>query len=169
MKIGDKIQVCACKADGSVYRSWHTIVEAMDNDLIVTISPAGGMVEDRKRITYQNEYILRSYYWIDKFYNLIEVFDTHGNLIEIYINIAAPPEIKDGGMSFKDHELDVSRILPNLAKLIDEDEFAEAAIKYQYTQEFQDKMYLAAEEALELANTWKAKPVPPHLIITHPQ
>jgi protein associated with RNAse G/E len=166
MKIGDHIKVCACKADGTVYRSWHTMIESVGADSVVTISPAGGMVEDRKRITYQNEHILRSYYWFERFYNLIEVFDAQGNLVEIYINIASPPEIKDGVMSFKDHELDVSKYPPNPARLIDEDEFAEAAIKYNYTKEFQDKMYLVAEEALALANHWKAKPVPHHLI-TH--
>ncbi|MBI5962432.1 MAG: DUF402 domain-containing protein [Chloroflexi bacterium] len=160
MKIGDKIHVRACKTDGTVYRSWHTMIESVDADSIVTISPAGGMVEDRKRITYQTEHILRSYYWFDKFYNLIEVFDTHGNLVEIYINIASPPEFEDGMMSFKDHELDVSRFPPNSAKLIDEDEFAEAAVKYHYSKEFQAKMYSAANEALELANQWQARPVP---------
>ncbi len=81
-------------------------------------------------------------------------------LIEIYINIAAPPEFENGIMSFKDHELDVSRYPPKPAELIDEDEFAEAAVKYQYSKEFQEKMYSAAEEALELANHWKARPVP---------
>jgi protein associated with RNAse G/E len=160
MKIGDKIHVRARKADGTVYRSWHTMIESVDADSIVTISPAGGMVEDRARIQYQNEHILRSYYWFEKFYNLIEVFDTQGNLIEIYINIASPPEFEDGVMSFKDHELDVSKVLPKAAQLIDEDEFAEAAVKYQYTQEFQDRMYSVAQEALELANKWKARPVP---------
>jgi protein associated with RNAse G/E len=160
MKIGDKIHVRARKADGTVYRSWHTMIESVDADSIVTISPAGGMVEDRARIQYQNEHILRSYYWFEKFYNLIEVFDTQGNLIEIYINIASPPEFEDGVMSFKDHELDVSKVLPKAAQLIDEDEFAEAAVKYQYTQEFQDSMYSVAQEALELANHWKARPVP---------
>jgi protein associated with RNAse G/E len=118
------------------------------------------MVEDRARKSYTIEHILRSYYWFDKFYNLIEVFDTNGALVELYINMASPPEFENGMMSFKDHELDVSRFPPKAAQLIDEDEFAEAAVKYQYTQEFQDKMYSVAEEALELANTWIAKPAP---------
>jgi protein associated with RNAse G/E len=160
MKPGDKIRVCACKADGTVYRSWLTMIESVDADSIITISPAGGMVEDRARIKYQVEYILRSYYWFHKFYNLIEVFDTQENLVEIYINIASPPVFEDGRMSFKDHELDVSKYPPKAAQLIDEDEFAEAAVKYQYTPKFQEKMYSVAEEAIELANTWKAKPVP---------
>jgi protein associated with RNAse G/E len=140
------------------------MIESVDADSIVTISPAGSMVEDQAQIKHQVKHILRSYYWFDKFYNLIEVFDTQGNLVEIYINIASPPVFEDGMMSFKDHELDVSKYPPKAAQLIDEDEFAEAAVKYQYTQEFQDRMYAVAGEALELANTWKAKPVPPHLI-----
>ena len=58
----------------------------------------------------------------------------------------------DGNVKDKDFEL------------IDEDEFAEAVVKYEYTKEFQEKMYSAANEALELANHWKARPVPPHFI-----
>lgn len=160
MKIGDKTHVHACKADGSVYRSWHTLIESVDMDSIVTISPAGGMVEDRERIHYQTEHILRSYYWFDKFYNLIEVFDKEGTLAYLYINIASPPEFENDAMNFKDHELDVIKYPLKPAQLIDEDEFAEAAVKYQYSKEFQEQMYLAANEALELANHWKARPVP---------
>jgi protein associated with RNAse G/E len=160
MKIGDQIQVQACKADGSVYRSWHTTIETMDADSLVTVSPAGSTMQDKKRGNVLIEHALRSHYWLDKFYNLVEAFDTQGNLIEIYINIASPPEFENDVMSFKDHELDVSKYPPKAAKLIDEDEFAEAAVKYQYTQEFQEKMYSAANEALELANHWQAKPSP---------
>ncbi len=160
MKKGDKIHVRACKADGTVYRSWQAIIESVTADSIVTIAPAGSSVFNIKGDDYPIPHHYRAYYWFDKFYNLIEVFETDGKLFYIYINIASPPEFENDIMSFKDHELDVSRYPPKAAQLIDEDEFAEAAIKYQYTQEFQDKLYMVAQEALELANTWKAKPVP---------
>jgi protein associated with RNAse G/E len=160
MKIGDQIQVCACKADGSVYRSWHTTIETMDADSIITISPADSMMEDKKRGCVHIGHTLRCYYWHDRFYNLIEVFDTQENLVEIYINIASPPEFKNGVMSFKDHELDVVKNFSNEARVIDEDEFLEAVGTYKYTKEFQEKMYAAANEALELANRWQAKPFP---------
>ncbi|MDO9300083.1 MAG: DUF402 domain-containing protein [Anaerolineales bacterium] len=160
MRPGDAIHVRACKADGSVYRSWHTTIETMDADSIITISPADSMMEDKKRGCVQIGHTLRSYYWHDRFYNLIEVFDTQGNLVEIYINIASPPEFENGVMSFKDHELDVVKNFSNEARIIDEDEFLEAVGTYKYTKEFQEKMYAAANEALELANHWQAKPVP---------
>ena len=160
MKIGDTIHVCACKTDGTVYRSWHTMIESVDTDSIVTISPAGSSVFNLKGEDYPIQHHLRSYYWFDKFYNLIEVFETNGSLLHIYINVASPPEFENGMMSFKDHELDVSKYPPKAAELIDEDEFTEAAVKYQYSKEFQEKMYSIAKEALVLAENWKAKPVP---------
>jgi protein associated with RNAse G/E len=161
MKVGDEIHVRACKTDGTVYRSWHTTIESVDAGSIVTISPAGSMVIGKTKLgDHPIKHHLRSYYWFDKFYNLIEAFDTDGQLVEIYINIASPPEFADHGMSFKDHELDVTRDIHGQARLIDEDEFAEAVLKYRYSEEFQKKMYAAAREALELADHWNAKPVP---------
>ena len=160
MKPGDLIHVRACKTDGTVYRSWHTIIESVDADSIITISAPGGYVFDLVRGHYFTKHILRSYYWFDKFYNLIEVFDAKGMLEQIYLNIASPPRFENEGMSFIDHELDVSKILPDPARLVDEDEFAEAVLKYRYTEEFQQKMYVAAQEAIQLADHWKAKSAP---------
>ena len=160
MKVGELINVQARKTDGTVYRSWQATIESVTTDSIVTIAPAGSAVFNIKGENYPIRHHYRSYYWFDKFYNLIEIFEPSGELFHIYINIAAPPEFEDGLMSFKDHELDVSRYVPKPAELVDEDEFAEAAVKYQYSKEFQEKMYAAANEALELANHWQARPIP---------
>ena len=132
----------------------------MDADSIVTVSPLGSEMYDQKRGNIRIRHTMRSYYWFDKFYNLIELFDEQRNLAQIYINIASPPYLEDGSLCFKDYELDVFRCPSSFAKLLDEDEFAEAVITYQYTKEFQEKMYSVADEALELANRWSAKPAP---------
>jgi len=143
-----------------VYRSWNTTIETMDADSIVTVSPLGSEMVDRKRGNIRIGHTMRSYYWLDKFYNLIELFDGQGNLAQIYINIASPPYLEGESLCFKDYELDVFRVPSSPAELIDEDEFAEAVVAYQYTKEFQEQMYSVAEEALELANRWNAKPAP---------
>jgi protein associated with RNAse G/E len=160
LQIGDRIPVHACKTDGTVYRSWRATVESVTSDLLVTVAPAGSFVFNIKGEDYPIQQHYRAYYWFDKFYNLLEVFEPDGSLVHIYINIASPPEFNDGVLSFKDHELDVSKVLPHPAKLVDEDEFTEAVVKYNYSPEFQDKMYAAAREALELAENWSAKPCP---------
>lgn len=159
-KIGDVIHVQACKADGTVYRSWNATIESVHSDSLVTIAPAGSSVFNIKGEDYPTVHHYRAYYWFDKFYNLLEVFETDGKLVHIYLNIASPPEFKNGGMSFKDHELDISKVLPNPARLVDEDEFAEAVTKYNYSSEFQEQMYAVAREALQIAENWQAKPCP---------
>lgn len=160
MKTGDEIQACARKTDGTVYRSWQTMIESMDADLIVTISPAGSVVNQKDGRQSKVAHHLRSYYWHAKFYNLIELFEPDGKLVELYINIAAPPTFEDNILSFKDHELDVVINFPGEARIIDEDEFLEAVETYHYTKEFQEQMYAAAREAVELANHWVARPAP---------
>jgi protein associated with RNAse G/E len=160
LKAGDVINACACKTDGTVYRSWKAAVEFLSPDVLITIAPAGSSVYNIKGEDYPSIHHYRAYYWFDKFYNLLEVFETDGKLIHIYLNIASPPEFENGVLSFKDHELDISKVLPNPAQLVDEDEFAEAIVKYNYSKEFQEKMYAAAEEARNLAENWQAKPCP---------
>lgn len=132
----------------------------MDADLIVTVSPLGSEMQDKKRGSVRIGHTMRNYYWLDKFYNLIELFDAQGNLAQIYINIASPPYLEGESLCFKDYELDVFRYPSSPATLLDEDEFAEAVITYQYTKEFQEQMYSVANEALDLANGWNAKPAP---------
>ncbi|MBI3168542.1 MAG: DUF402 domain-containing protein [Chloroflexi bacterium] len=160
IKVGELIPVHACKTDGTVYRSWQATVESVSSNLLVTVAPAGSSVLNIQGEDYPLTHHYRAYYWFDKFYNLLEVFEPDGRLVHIYIKIASPPEFRDGVMSFKDHELDVSKVLPNPATLVDEDEFAEAILKYRYSSEFQEKMYAVAREALEIAESWNAKPCP---------
>jgi protein associated with RNAse G/E len=159
MKIGDKVEGHALKADGDVYRSWYATVEAIEPNLIVTVAPAGSLALMKDGL-HSIAHHLRSYYWLDKFYNLLEVFEPDGTLIQLYLNIASPPEITEDAISFKDHELDVLKVLPHEARIIDEDEFAEAIHKYNYSEEFQRKMYAAAHEALVIADNWVPKPAP---------
>lgn len=128
-KVGDTIPVQACKADGTVYRSWQATIESITAGSIVTVAPAGSSVLNIKGEDYPIVHHYRAYYWFDKFYNLLEVFEPAGTLVHIYLNIASPPELRNGVLSFKDHELDISKVLPNPARLVDEDEFAEAVVK----------------------------------------
>jgi len=158
--VGDVLPVHVCKTDGTVYRSFKATIEEVTQDAVITVSPAGSSVFNIKGEDYPLVHHYRAYYWFEKFYNLLEVFETDGRLFHIYINIASPPEFKNGVMSFKDHELDISKVLPNSAKLVDEDEFSEAVIQYNYSKEFQEKMYATAEEALNLAENWQARPCP---------
>jgi protein associated with RNAse G/E len=159
MQPGDTLTVKVYKADGQCYRSWQCTIEEISENHLITISPPGELVEDI-RGNWVGKHALRTYYWFDKPYNLIEVFGPNGEFYEIYINVASRPAWKDGGLMFYDYELDVSLVPPHAARIQDEDEFAEAAQKFGYTQAFQQEAYEIAHQAVRLANTWEVGPAP---------
>jgi predicted RNA-binding protein associated with RNAse of E/G family len=85
---------------------------------------------------------------------LIEVYTPDGALTQVYINIGSPPRFSGTGFSWTDHELDISKSPGHPARLVDEDEFAAAALRYAYTPAFQIHCYSAAADALRLAESW---------------
>jgi protein associated with RNAse G/E len=156
MQIGDRIRISAYKADGTCYRWWTATVEAVEEDVVVTVNPPGHRVEGSGGGWISRRGI-RSYYWLDRWYSLLEAYALDGTLEEIYLNINNPVQIVDSGLRYTDYELDVSRELPQAARIVDEDEFAEAAREHGYSQAFQEHCYEVAREAVEVANRWVAK------------
>jgi protein associated with RNAse G/E len=66
---------------------------------------------------FYTQHALRAYDWAQTNYNLIEVFDARGVAVEIYVNIASPPQWIEGGIRFTDYELDVSKFPPAPARI----------------------------------------------------
>jgi protein associated with RNAse G/E len=156
LQIGSPINVRAYKSDGTCYRWWTGTVEAVEPDRIVVTNPAGHRLHTPDG-GWTSKWAIRAYYWPGRWYSVLEAYEPDGTLVEIYVNINSPVEIGDTQLSFTDYELDVSRELPNPARLVDEDEFEEAALKYGYSPEFQQTCYQVAQEAIEVANNWVAK------------
>lgn len=153
MQIGDRVQVKAYKSDGTCYRWWFATVEAASTDKLVLITPYGHRVEDPHG-GWNSKYAIRAYYWPQKWYSLLEVYGASGSLEQIYANISSPIVVGEEQIRFTDYELDVSRRLPHVGRIVDEDEFLEAVSKYGYSPEFQEACYQAAREALDVANSW---------------
>jgi hypothetical protein len=152
MRIGDVIWVKAHKADGVCYQWWQGTVAALDEQHVVLSSPPGAVLNDIRKGSWPTQHANRFTYRYDRPYTFIETFDEHGNLIELYLDICSPPRIVGDEVHYVDHELDVAREMPAPAYVMDEDEFAEAALAYGYTPEFQTQCYAAVREALAVAN-----------------
>ncbi len=151
--VDDHLLVKVFKANGTCYRWWQTIVETVAPDKFSTISPLNGEVHDI-RGGWKRQYVVRTFYWLQKPYNLLEIFRPNGELREIYIHIASPIVCNGHNIQFIDFELDVVRPPHETATIIDEDEFLEAAENFGYTAEFQNTCYMIANEAVHLANSW---------------
>ncbi len=98
---------------------------------------------------------MRTFYWPGRRHDLLEVYSADGRLHELYVNITSPVEVADGEVRFVDHELDVQMYTGETPQIIDQDEFAEAAVLYGYTDAFVRESYAVAEEVLEIVAKWQ--------------
>src|SRR5262245_34314057 len=121
MKVGDVIRVKAHKADGVCYQSWDATVMELDDRHVILFTPKGAPMDDVFKGTQHSDFNDRATYWFDKPYTFIEGFDDDGHLIELYLDICAPPHIVGDELHYVDHELDVVREMPAPAYLMDED------------------------------------------------
>lgn len=140
------------KHDGHCYRHHLTQLVARLPQGLVLISPRKTQIWDHRR-SWQAENDVYHYFWYDRWINLLEVIDPNGQVIEVYVHIASPVEVGDGEISYIDYELDVTNL--DGPRLVDEDEFAEAVEKYNYSSKLQDQCYAAAKEALALVADWQ--------------
>jgi protein associated with RNAse G/E len=159
MRVGDRVQVKAYKSDRTCYRWWWATVEAVERERVVVVSPVGQRVEDAAG-AWASRYALRAHFWPGRWYSVHEVYRAGGELDEIYVHISSPVEMAGGELRFTDYELDVSLKPPHGARIVDEEEFREAAARYGYSQEFQQACYRVAREALAVAEGWLAQGMP---------
>ena len=154
MQAGDRVQVRVLRADGALYRSWQATVEQVTLTALVVFKAVGTLVEGPAG-GWESEYAVRTCYWFDRPYNLAEVYTPDGRLLELYANIAGPPQVEDGCLSYVDHELDVVCEPGQPPYVVDQDEFAEAAVRYAYSAAFQAECWRAVEAARAAELAWR--------------
>jgi len=158
---GDTVWVRTYKADGRPHRWWQDQVEAVDDACVVVYSAIGSPIHhnpDRfPAAIFPLSHTIRSYYWPGRRHNLLEIYDADGALVELYADITSPVEIVEGEIRFTDHELDVSFLTGQAPQIVDQDEFAEAAVAFGYTDEFVRQGYELAEALLAVLAGWQPR------------
>jgi protein associated with RNAse G/E len=156
MNPGDTIIIRQLHADGACYR-WHTaFVEHIETDGIVIILHKGMLIHQDSG-NWEVPFNMRGFLWWDKWYTLEETYDEQGALRDLYININAPPTYSDHVIEYIDYELDVSKEPGVPAVVLDEDEFAEAIVKYSYSESHQQQCWAAVQAGLALAEVWQPR------------
>jgi protein associated with RNAse G/E len=156
---GNTVQVKAYKADGDLYRWWLAEIESSEPGSLVLAAPSGHKVEGSGR-NWVSEYTIRFHYWLDRPYNLLEVYRASGELEELYVHIASRPEWEDNQLCYTDYELDVVYFPGGALVIDDEDEFEQAIRTYDYSPDLQRACRQAVQEAVQLVKTWTPKECP---------
>jgi protein associated with RNAse G/E len=156
MRSGDAVWVRVFKADGSSYRWWKSRVESITEDYIVVFTEASSPLSTPVQ-TFSLAHHFRTYFWPGRRHTLLEIYEPDGRLHELYADITSPIEVIDGEIRFIDHELDVSMMVGDKPRIVDQDEFAEAAVTFGYTEAFVRESYALAEELIDVLANWQPR------------
>jgi len=155
MQKGERIKVTAMKADGTPYRWFHATVEAVEPDRVITYAAAGSPVYEPGG-SWAPRPSIRTHFWLDRPYNLLELFEADMTPTTLYVHIASRPIMGQGEIRYYDYELDVVKRPGEPAQVIDQNEFAAAVVRYGYTPTFQEDAWKAVNEALKIVESWRS-------------
>lgn len=158
MKAGDVIWVRVSKADGNPHRWYQARVLEAGEECIVAFADVGNPVYNGNprysHPMHRQKRAIRNYFWPGRRHTLLEVYEPDGRLHELYADITSPVELVGNEIHFIDHELDVSKLAGQVPRIVDQDEFAEAAGQFGYTAEFMRQSYDLAEQLVDLLASW---------------
>lgn len=144
------ILVRACKFDGSLHRRWHAVLIQQKDSLLILDAKFEDEVQHDLLGTLLRGTKSLEYYWLDRWYSIFRFSEPTGELRNFYCNINLPPVLQEGTLSYIDLDIDVL-VYPDLSyQILDEDEFAVNALRYNYPAELQAQAQRALHELITL-------------------
>lgn len=145
-----QITINSRKYDGSIGRSWKCdlirksgteLVFVGTFDLDISHPDLGNL--KRGTISYE-------YYWLDRWYNIFCFYEPDGRFRNYYCNVNMPPVFVDGILNYVDLDIDVVVWPDGSFKILDEGEYEQNAIKFDYPEDVREKAADALHQVLEL-------------------
>jgi len=147
---GRTVFVESRKYDGRVHRSWTARLVRVEGALVVVegtfdeeiVHPNLGVIEPGTRS--------REFYWTDRWYSVFRFQRPAGELRYYYCNVNEPARFDGETLRFVDLDIDLL-VAPDLTyTILDEDEFAEHAERFQYPPDTRRRARAALGELIDL-------------------
>jgi protein associated with RNAse G/E len=133
------------KYDGSEHRRWSAQISQIEGTLIILDAKFVEEIHHPLLGTVVPETVSVEYYWLDRWYNIFRFIQPTGELRNYYCNVNIPPIFHRNVLSYIDLDIDVL-VAPDLSyTILDEDEYAANAARFNYPLEVRRR----AEEALK--------------------
>lgn len=144
------VTVCTYKYDGTEHRRWSAQLSLQQGSLIVLDAKFEEEIQHSLLGTIAPETVSIEYYWLNRWYNIFRFVEPAGELRNFYCNVNVPPVFQKNVLSYIDLDIDIL-VAPDFSySILDEDEFAVNAERYNYPTKVRRHSQEALEELLTL-------------------
>ncbi|HKR00019.1 MAG TPA: DUF402 domain-containing protein [Pyrinomonadaceae bacterium] len=144
------VTVRTYKYDGREHRRWRARLVRREESLIVLDAIFEEEIRHALLGTVSKGTLSLEYYWLDRWYNIFRFVEPTGELRNFYCNINVPPVLQKNVLSYIDLDVDVL-VAPDFTyTILDEDEYAANAARFNYPVEVRHRSQLALEELIAL-------------------
>jgi protein associated with RNAse G/E len=144
------VTVRTYKYDGTEHRRWRAQISRQEDSLLVLDAKFEEEIRHPLLGTVAPETLSIEYYWLDRWYNVFRFVEPTGELRNFYCNVNVPPVLQNNVLSYIDLDMDVL-VAPDFSySILDEDEFAANAARFNYPAEVLRKSRTALEELIAL-------------------
>ena len=146
------MKVNARKFDGSLRRTWDCELVSFDGETLKVRGVFAETVKHSDLGTIEKETISHETFWLSRWYNVFRFENPDGSVRNHYLNISMPPTFDGETIEFVDLDIDIV-VWPDGRRIVlDEDEFAENLVKYQYPTDLVEKVKNTVQTLLATAD-----------------
>jgi protein associated with RNAse G/E len=145
------IQVDSRYYPGTLNKRWCAHLLADDPDRAVVVRAHGSPVWSAKDILWDPPGPALEIYPRAAWFNLYCVFHPGGPLHFYYVNIALPPVLAEGRLTYVDLDLDLFIAADLSCEVLDADEFEEHAAQWHYPAALQARAWATVDDLLRRA------------------
>jgi protein associated with RNAse G/E len=144
------ITVRTYKYDGTEHRHWQAQISRQKDSLIVLDAKFAEEIRHPLLGIIAPETLSIEYYWLDRWYNIFRFTEPAGELRNFYCNVNVPPVLHNNVLSYVDLDIDIL-VAPDFSySILDEDEFAANAVRFNYPREIRRRSQEALGELIAL-------------------
>jgi uncharacterized protein len=144
------VTVRTYKYDGTEHRHWHAQLSLQQDSLIILDAKFEEEIQHPLLGIISPETTSIEYYWLDRWYNIFRFVQPGGELRNYYCNINVPPVFQKNVLSYIDLDIDIL-VAPDFSySILDQDEFAINAERFNYPIEVRRRSLKALEELVAL-------------------
>lgn len=123
------------KFDNSIHRTWHCEFLNETKDYWLFVGEFEKEISHPKLGIIRQKTVSYEYYFKDKWFNIFRFHEPEGHLKFYYCNVNMPPVLENGVLNYIDLDIDILVQNDFSYEILDEDEFEENSLKYNYQTE----------------------------------